>query len=200
MTQFNSGIAPLETRYAGYRFRSRIEARWAVFFTRLNLDWQYEPQGFKVGPAQLPYLPDFYLTTQALYVEVKPAYADLVDPEGVARWEAFAGEVVTSWPADRAAMFCGRIPDPEKVAAAGPEWSGRWYDDGIYITGDCNYAWCVCPSGKHFDIQFEARGGRILCGCPRALDDRYRTGDDPRILNAYAAARSARFEHGESGR
>ena len=31
MKQLNPGIAPLETRYAGYRFRSRIEARWAVF-------------------------------------------------------------------------------------------------------------------------------------------------------------------------
>lgn len=198
MLQPSSGIAPLETRYAGYRFRSRIEARWAVFFTRLGIDWHYEPQGFKVGPAQLPYLPDFYLPTQALYVEVKPAFADQVDPEGVARWEAFAGEVVTSWKTERAAMFCGRIPDSEKATERGPGWSGRWYDDGIYITGDCNYSWCACPSGAHFDIEFEARGGRIHCGCPRVQDDDYyATGNDPKILNAYAAARSARFEHGE---
>lgn len=200
MKQLNSGIAPLETRYAGYRFRSRIEARWAVFFTRLGLDWQYEQQGFRVGREQLPYLPDFYLPDQALYVEVKPAYADQVDPEGVHRWETFAGEVVTSWPSERAAIFCGPIPDPEKVNASGPPKSTRWYDDGIYVTGDCHYAWCACPAGRHFDIQFEGRGGRILCGCPRALDDRYQTADDTRILNAYAAARSARFEHGESGR
>lgn len=192
-------IAPLETRYAGYRFRSRIEARWAVFFTRLGLDWQYEEQGFHVGPYGQRYLPDFYLPAQALYVEVKPAFADQVDPEGVKLWERFAGEVATAWPTDRAAIFCGRIPDAEKVAEAGPEWSGRWYDDGIYITGDCRYAWCACPSGKHFDIQFEARGGRILCGCARILDDRYHTGNHPIILNAYAAARTARFEHGEAG-
>ena len=199
MKQLNSGIAPLETRYAGYRFRSRIEARWAVFFTRLGLDWVYEPQGFHVGRRQLVYLPDFYLPSQGLYVEVKPAFADKVDPEGVQRWEAFAGEVVTSWDRDRTAMFCGQIPDADKVVPSGPPWSGRWYDDGIYIVGDCNYSWCACPSGKHFDIQFEARGGRILCGCERVMDDRYHTGDDRRILNAYAAARGARFEHGEAG-
>jgi len=199
MKQLNNGLTALETRYAGYRFRSRIEARWAVFFTRLGLDWQYEPQGFKVGSEQLPYLPDFYLPVQGLYVEVKPAFADQVDPEGVRRWEAFAGEVVTTWTSERAAIFCGRIPDPDKVTESGPPWSGKWYDDGIYITGDCNYSWCACPTGQHFDIQFEARGGRILCGCKRVYDDRYHGGDDQRILNAYAAARSARFEHGERG-
>jgi hypothetical protein len=198
MTQLNNGLTALETRYAGYRFRSRIEARWAVFFTRLGLDWQYEPQGYRVGRAKLPYLPDFYLPTQALFVEVKPGFADQVDPEGVNRWEEFAGEVVTAWPTSRAAIFCGRIPDPEKVTNAGPVWSGRWYDDGIYVTGECCYAWCACPSGKHFDIQFEGRSGRILCGCERAFDDRYQGGDDQRIINAYAAARSARFEHGEA--
>lgn len=198
MTQLNDGITPLETRYGGCRFRSRLEARWAVFFTRLGLDWEYEPQGFKVGRERLAYLPDFYLPAQGLYVEVKPAFAKRVDPEGVRRWEEFAGEVVTTWPSHRAAIFCGPIPDPEKVDIAGPQWAGReWYDDGIYIVGDCCYAWCACPSGKHFDIQFEARGGRILCGCERVYDDRYSSGNDPRILNAYAAARGARFEHGE---
>jgi hypothetical protein len=197
MTAFNSGITPLETRYAGYRFRSRLEARWAVFFTRLGLDWQYELQGYQVGRHNLRYLPDFYLPTQALFVEVKPSFADQVDPEGVTRWEQFAGEVVTSWPTCRAAMFCGPIPDPDKVDNCGPPRTDRWYSDGIFITGDLHYAWCACPSGKHFDIQFEGRAGRILCGCPRVLDDRYHTGDNQKILNAYAAARSARFEHGQ---
>lgn len=193
----NPGIAPLETRYAGYRFRSRLEARWAVFFTRLGLDWQYEPQGYRVGRCGLPYLPDFYLPTQALFIEVKPAFADQVDPAGIERWEQFAGEVVTSWPTCRAAMICGPIPDPDKTTEVGTPTPTRWFDAGIYITGDFNYSWCACPTGKHFDIQFEARGGRILCGCPRILDDRYHTGNHQKILNAYAAARSARFEHGE---
>ena len=32
-------IKPIETEYLGYRFRSRLEARWAVFFTALKMDW-----------------------------------------------------------------------------------------------------------------------------------------------------------------
>ncbi len=198
MMQLNSGIAPLETRYAGCRFRSRIEARWAVFFDHLGVAWEYESQGYKVGRRKLPYLPDFFLPTQALFVEVKPAFADRVDPTGVELWEQFAGEVVTSWTTCRAAIFCGPIPDPATVTEFGTPAPGRWYSNGIYVTGDCNYSWCACPSGKHFDIEFEARGGRVYCGCPRIQDDGYyMTGNHPRILAAYRAARTARFEHGE---
>lgn len=30
-------IKPIETHYNGYRFRSRLEARWAVFFDALGI-------------------------------------------------------------------------------------------------------------------------------------------------------------------
>jgi hypothetical protein len=56
-------IKPIETRYAGHRFRSRLEARWAVFFTTLGIRWEYEPQGYIVDGT--PYLPDFKLTIPA---------------------------------------------------------------------------------------------------------------------------------------
>jgi hypothetical protein len=42
-------IHAIETRYAGCRFRSRLEARWAVFFDTLKLRWEYEPQGYYIG-------------------------------------------------------------------------------------------------------------------------------------------------------
>jgi hypothetical protein len=35
----------IETLYRGYRFRSRTEARWAVFFDKLGLRWDYEEEG-----------------------------------------------------------------------------------------------------------------------------------------------------------
>ena len=49
---------PIQTRYKGYHFRSRLEARWAVFFETLGLKWEYEPEGF-VLPNGDYYLPDF---------------------------------------------------------------------------------------------------------------------------------------------
>lgn len=35
-------IKAIETSYKGYRFRSRTEARWAVFFDALGVRWEYE--------------------------------------------------------------------------------------------------------------------------------------------------------------
>lgn len=64
-------IQPIQTRYAGHHFRSRLEARWAVFFDALGLKWQYEPQGYTVGATKRPYLPDFYLPEVQSFVEVK---------------------------------------------------------------------------------------------------------------------------------
>lgn len=54
----NKNIKPIETVYNGYRFRSRLEARWAVFFRAVGLDYQYEPEGFEMDGIR--YLPDFY--------------------------------------------------------------------------------------------------------------------------------------------
>ena len=66
----------IQTEYKGYLFRSRLEARWAVFFDACGVDWEYEPEGYDLGNG-LRYLPDFLLhgvegrVTGDLYVEVK---------------------------------------------------------------------------------------------------------------------------------
>jgi len=62
-------IAPIETRYAGHRFRSRTEARWAVFFDVVGIRYQYEANGFVVRSGA--YLPDFWLPELRLFFEVK---------------------------------------------------------------------------------------------------------------------------------
>lgn len=72
-------IKAIETHYKSYRFRSRLEARWAVFFERLGLKWEYEPEGFDLSCYQplgyklssYAYLPDFWLPGLGLYVEIK---------------------------------------------------------------------------------------------------------------------------------
>ena len=63
-------IKPIETIYNGYRFRSRLEARWAVFFDAAGIKYEYEPEGFKRQNGMC-YLPDFYLPDENIYVEVK---------------------------------------------------------------------------------------------------------------------------------
>ena len=51
-------IKAIETVYDGYRFRSKLEATWAVFFNALGVEYEYEPEGF-VLPDGSKYLPDF---------------------------------------------------------------------------------------------------------------------------------------------
>lgn len=60
----------IETEYNGHKFRSRLEARWAVFFDAVGIKYQYEPDGFEYDGDK--YLPDFYLPDFEMYVEVKP--------------------------------------------------------------------------------------------------------------------------------
>lgn len=67
---------PIETRYKGCWFRSRLEARWAVFFDYIGCKWEYEPEGFNLGN-RMYYLPDFLIHDVTgrfngdLWVEVK---------------------------------------------------------------------------------------------------------------------------------
>lgn len=52
----------------GVRFRSRLEARWAAFFTLLGWAWEYEPELGLDG-----WIPDFAIVMGGgLLVEVKP--------------------------------------------------------------------------------------------------------------------------------
>lgn len=67
-------IKAIETVFKGYKFRSRTEARWAVFLDKLGLNWQYEAEGFDLGDLGY-YLPDFWLPEQKTFVEIKPKNA-----------------------------------------------------------------------------------------------------------------------------
>ena len=74
-------IKAIETTYKGYRFRSRLEARWAVFFDTLGIPWKYENEGYQkeidtdLGTKTKRYLPDFFLPSRwgkgGMFVEVK---------------------------------------------------------------------------------------------------------------------------------
>lgn len=63
-------IKAIETHYNGYRFRSRLEARWAVFFDTARIRYTYETEGFVLSNG-ITYLPDFYLPDYDMHVEVK---------------------------------------------------------------------------------------------------------------------------------
>lgn len=72
-------IRAIPTKYSGVSFRSRLEARWAVFFDTLGVEWEYEPEGFQLSTGER-YLPDFWLPVLKMYAEVKPVGGDTSKP------------------------------------------------------------------------------------------------------------------------
>ena len=64
-------IKAIQTEYRDYRFRSRLEARWAIFFDLVGIRWEYETEGFWLD-GKTKYLPDFWLPQSSTMVEIKP--------------------------------------------------------------------------------------------------------------------------------
>lgn len=62
-------IQAIETRFDGHLFRSRTEARWAVFFKEMGWKYQYEVEGYDLDG--LRYLPDFFIAELDCWFEVK---------------------------------------------------------------------------------------------------------------------------------
>lgn len=183
-------LKAIETRYKGYRFRSRLEARWAVFFDAIKLDWQYEPEGF-VLPSGSYYLPDFRINLRGgpLWVEIKP---------GNETSNLFS-EFIDSAPHGWRGTVLNDIPQPDIVAS-----SGHYYeDDRPYVLGpelwDNHYRFCICVHCREVGFEFDGRSARIGCGCKEhGTSDKEYTADHPVLIEAFAKARQARFEHGET--
>ena len=59
---------PVITEYGGTVIRSQLEARWAAYFDRRSIAWEYEPARFD------GWTPDFRLVLNGdgVYAEVKP--------------------------------------------------------------------------------------------------------------------------------
>jgi hypothetical protein len=175
------GIRAIETLYRGCRFRSRLEARWAVFFQTLGVPWHYEPQGYVLSTGQW-YLPDFLvdLKDRSLWVEVKP--------RGISTplFEQFMLDI------KQPGTILHEIPDPERIEGSDFEHEDYHFrDEGRW---DIFYQFCICTSCNAVGFEFEGRSARIRCGCNKHGCDRDHTYDHPRILKALTAARSARFE------
>lgn len=253
-----SEIKPIPTRYKGYHFRSRLEARWAVFFDALGVEWQYEAEGFAL-PDGTKYLPDFWLPKvgAGCFVEIKPgplaadeACKIKLLADAPRRYVmAFCG---SPWPGEFSVWQFNRKPDPQpevtallqSIAGTDRDWVANavewrtyyvpWFAEkcaansrypkqyelysGINQSERC-LAYCrshqytffgfdlgnpevcsrcgeshTCPTrGQHW-VAFSCASFRQSADCDC---DAIVAGHE--LDTAFAAARSARFEHGESG-
>lgn len=194
-------ITAIPTEYKGYRFRSRLEARWAVFFDACRVSWEYEPEGFLLPNGQL-YLPDFLLhgcdgrSPSDLYVEVKRKMTE-TDAEKI--WQ-FSGVID---------IGTDEIFNPILVVAGIPDGDDiRDIEDFCHELG---YNGFPCIKGGPYPFNFETIDGDYFVAHPGINkngrfelfgDDSNYTfdRDDAATLRAFKRARQARFEHGEKPR
>lgn len=217
-----SEIKAIETFYKGYHFRSRLEARWAVFFDTLGIQWKYEDQGFErevfdydrqgeVKASRIErYLPDFYLPNRygsgGIYVEVKGdtnalkkdwhRYSEMHDYGGI------LPDFQDSCGKRHGLLLLSEIPQASTSK--------------IYLHPILQHYKGLCKSYAFFDGDQIAIVGdepftRMLGVAPvHGLDcEEDNWGIDtrqvhvnvyyPQVEKAYAAARAARFEHGQRG-
>ena len=183
-------IKSIETVYNGYRFRSRLEARWAVFFDALGVKYEYESEGFKLQNGER-YLPDFRVKCHGtrgrsdeepfdLYIEVKGK----MTLEDANKIKLFSHEYPI--------LIVDKIPDCG--CATDSEICGSYnLMNGIDI----------------YPFNYETIDNDHFAAYPAATEDGrfYLFGDDGSYINsedeerveaAYDKARQARFEHGES--
>jgi hypothetical protein len=62
------------TEYKGIHFKSRLEARWAIFFDSLNIAYQYKPEEFEFEGIII--VPNFYLPQHDSYVKITDTMPD----------------------------------------------------------------------------------------------------------------------------
>jgi len=78
----------INTHFDNLYFRSRLEARWAVYFKSLGIEYVYEMEGYNFDGFN--YLPDFYFPKYDFYGEVKHKHFGDVDAE---RWNSFVTNI-----------------------------------------------------------------------------------------------------------
>ena len=153
-------IKAIETTYKGYKFRSRLEARWAVFFDALEINYEYEAEGYKkplfVDPkgyeAEIEYckaigtpkpkndevywLPDFWLSGIDLLIEIKPITFieddNFKDSKRIfAHFAEFLNKDIL--------LISGNVSPSEYVIF--------WFRAGIgFAESECPYSWGVCSN------------------------------------------------------
>jgi len=169
-------IKAIETAYKGYRFRSRLEARYGVWLDAIGLEWMYEHEGFDLGGLGY-YLPDFYLPLFKCYAEVKPV--TLTFEEFLKCWNVPGGCLLfDGLPTDAKGHYFTEWDRRKEKRPPGQAYRR-------YVSGD-EYGRVMVEQSRY--------KGRLW----------YLFGETAEIYvydrRAEIAARQARFEHGEGER
>lgn len=172
-------LTPIPTAYNGHLFRSRLEARWAVFFDTMGWRYAYEAEGYDLEGKW--YLPDFWFPAFNCWIEIKPDSPETYDAKALLLAAKSEKRVLVirgnPWPEDYGIYLCA----PKMYLFDIPwVWTlGEVDDEEVWLWSDPVGAIALNPNDNYRSTPaFPSR----------------------RINDALLAARSARFEHGESGR
>lgn len=188
-------LKPIETRWKGYRFRSRLEARWGVFFEALRLRWEYEPEGFLTDVG--PYLPDFRV--ENWLVEIKPGPDGTIETaQGIGR--AVSQLIGLAADGRRSMLLIGTPGNgtPHMAFEVYPTERGNGREGGELATS--NFVFNGCRRCPGVVLEDREEGWVSTFGPCECSGDRWKGSlgePNRRLLDAYAKARGARFEHGE---
>lgn len=201
-------IRAIPTAYNGYKFRSRLEARWAVFLDALDVPYVFEPEGFEIehsgGGAPVRYLPDFWLPRQECWLEIKGQEPGLE--------ERVKAQLLATGTGHPLHMLFGSVQAPtvyrDEAWPAPPDGTWTFYPgelgedpgDGI---GDIDAVWTECimyPAFRDYarghpcgTVGLVKRGNAQLLPCSCDSPGIRQGAATPRLLKAYTAARSHRF-------
>jgi hypothetical protein len=174
-------IKVIETEYKGYLFRSRLEARWPVFFDFVNIEWDYEKEGYEIAGQR--YLPDFWLPEvtprgmkpPGVFVEIKPQIMLSRKDEKKLLALSLYKPVY---------CFFG-LPGPHygMFHDSGHEYTRGHASDSYMAFVHCSYCNCV-------KIDY---GESNYCYCPECGSPAH--SESSKLMIAYKAAKQARFEH-----
>ncbi len=189
-------LKPIETIYRGYKFRSRLEARWAIFFDEIGIAYEYEKEGYDLGDKGL-YLPDFWISKWNKFAEIRPSNRYEYDDkcEALAKKTGLSVLHISGNPYLTIGKY-GELEQSEYKITLYSASYGPLYGNPMIFTR--------CRRCNGIDLLPIDEKNSCFCwvqlGCDSECDtDKYPTLIDSNINNAYIKARQARFEHGEKG-
>lgn len=202
----SEAIRAIETFYDGYRFRSRLEARWAVFFNAAGIRYVYEPEGFyQSGDHGEQYLPDFYLPEYDVYAEAKglrPGAGDEVKKAISVMANGINRKVLLILPEIPNAYYCGVwwLPIYYYHPLCGTSGCrAAFLDHGpIMLTTDFSVG-CSCHLNTFHPDMIEKDMTAVADEDMKEnnLFPVRESFDSDSLRNCFLKARQARFEHGE---
>jgi hypothetical protein len=167
-----TSLKPIQTRAYGCLFRSRLEARYALFMTELGVKWHYEPEGFSLEAGN--YLPDFFLPQvgeKGSWLEIKPhgtgsyfgycagwlnsANRDAMPQISDDRLYEFS---LLSNDAGQPFYVAYGLPSDAFLSSPSPDYGEEGMLEALFDPQQ----WCVCKCGKTAGIAFDAEATGLI--------------------------------------